>query len=170
MADLALLAASCLGTAIWEEALFRGLLPRAVAKGLGARCSTTLGVCAVCSAFFAIAHLDVTAGAAVALARLAQTFSFGMVMACLCLTRRGLALAVALHAGYDLICLGAAYACPGIYQAGAAALGPAALLGYVTTVPAILASLAILAPLALLASVRLHNAEADQEAKAQACS
>ena len=151
MSGLAPLALSCLGTAVWEESLFRGLLPAPVARGLGAESHHDLHVCAVCSALFALAHLDLAAGAAGAALRLAQTFCFGMIMARLSMSRGGLVIAMAAHAAYDLICLGLAYAHLGLYDPGCASTSVGALLGSVTTTSSVLASLAVLVPLALLA-------------------
>lgn len=148
---IALFAASCLGTALWEETFFRHLLPAAVRPQLPAGRAGGLACALVCAGLFALLHTGAQDSAGALAARFAQTALFGLAMAGVAARRHGLARAVGLHALYDAVSLGGAALClPGGPTALAAA--PAdALLAAVSSPAGIAVSLAFLVPLALWA-------------------
>lgn len=98
-----ILALSCLGTAAWEETLFRRLLPAAVVPQLDAGRHRELACACICAGLFSLLHLDASLGVVGTAARFIQVALFGLVMAGVARRRGGLAWAVALHAGYDLV-------------------------------------------------------------------
>lgn len=143
---LGTLALSCLGTAAWEEMLFRRLLPAAFAPQLPGGRRRDLACACTCAGLFALLHLDARLGGALAAARFAQAALFGLVMAGVAHRRGGLAWAVGLHAAYDLACF--------VWSAGTAAavadlldMPAGTLLAGVVSPAGLAASIAVLAPL-----------------------
>lgn len=165
-AALAVLAASCLGTAAWEEALFRELLPRALTGGLRPGKGRCLACAAICSALFGLLHAGGAEGA-LAAARLCQTALFGMAMAGLAARPRGLAWAVGAHGAFDAVCFSysLARAAGSGAASGAGLLGLAAeeLLGPAASPAGLAASLPVLAALAAWAARLLLRAGASEE-------
>lgn len=156
-AACAVLAVSCLGTAVWEELLFRHLLPAAIAPQLPAGRGRELACALVCAGLFGLLHAGGAApddggaaGTALALtaARFAQTSLFGLTMAGVAARRHGLAWAVALHALYDLVCLGGGALCAPGGPAALPGMPAEALLAAAVAPAGMAASLALLAPLA----------------------
>lgn len=114
VASIALLVASCLGTAIWEEGLFRWLGMRAFAQGLSGRRNSFFASVVVSAALFSFVHqpapLASPAGGATAWAiaamRACQVFLFALCMsAVIGKDGTGILGAMALHATFDLACL-----------------------------------------------------------------
>lgn len=160
----AVLAASCLGTAVWEETLFRRLLPDAFATQLGSEPAQRLLCAVVCSALFGLLHLGggtgVADGAALgaSAARFAQTALFGLAMAGVATYRSGLIGAIALHGLYDLAGFAVAAHTAGGIGPGLLAQPAESLLSAFVAPEALAASIALFAPLALWACLRLLRA------------
>ena len=147
---VALVCASSLGTALWEEVLFRHLAPHALATQLQDRPQPALTAALACSLVFGVAHAGGLGGgsALLPLARLLQTTLFGLVMAGVATRRRGLAWAVALHAAYDLVAFGCTAALAGVDGATLATMPATALISLAASPAGIAVSLAFLLPLA----------------------
>ncbi len=143
------LAVSCLGTAVWEEAFFRGLAVDAVRGALAPTGHRALKSACACAAVFALLHMGQANGAQEAL-RFAQVFLFGLAMSGLRAQTGTLGWAIGAHAVYDLVCF---YPAALAWQAGAVWEMPAsALAAAETSVPGMLASLPFLLAAAVLAA------------------
>lgn len=144
--QVAVVVLSCLGTAVWEEGLFRWLGPRALSRGLAGRRDPFQAAVAVSAALFALVHVSAAAapdvsgggvaGWAVPAMRACQVFLFALCMSGLAgRDGAGMVGSMALHAAFDLACL-----LPALAAQGAPA--PAAsLLAYVQDLRALAASL-----------------------------
>ena len=148
---LAVLAASCLGTAVWEEIAFRRLAMEAVAGALEEGRARRLMAACVCSAVFAMLHLPEMGAALPTALRAVQVFLFALAMAGLVEQTGRLAPAIAAHALYDAICF--APAVLGI--SGSVWEISASLMVLETSISGMLASLLFLAPAAALGARRL---------------
>ena len=151
-ATLAVLVLSCLGTAVWEEVLFRRLGLAALEGGLEGGKGAPLKAACASSLLFSVLHTGLGAFDVQATLRLVQVFLFGLAMCGVALRARGLAWAVGIHALYDLTCFVPALMVQPAARAGQAwELEAGALLALETTVPGMAASLLFLAPAALWA-------------------
>ncbi len=111
-ACVAVLILSCVGTATWEETLFRWLGPRALSRGLSSARDPFLASTVLCAALFALFHAlpllsDAVEdrGALLCALRFCQAFLFAVVLAAVVgRTGRGMVRAIGLHACYDLVC------------------------------------------------------------------
>jgi len=148
---VALVCASSMGTALWEEILFRHLAPCALATQLQDRPRPALTAALACSLVFGVAHMGGTGAEDVLtpLARLVQTALFGLVMAGIATRRHGLAWAVGLHAAYDLVSFGCAAALIGVDGAALAQLPASELVGLAASPAGMAVSLIFLLPLAV---------------------
>ena len=148
---LAVLAASCLGTAVWEEIAFRRLAMEAVAGALEEGRARRLMAACVCSAVFAMLHLPEMGAALPTVLRAVQVFLFALAMAGL-MEQSGLVPTIAAHALYDAICF--APAVLGI-SGSAWEISASSLMTLETSISGMLASLLFLAPAAALGVRRL---------------
>lgn len=149
---LAMLVASCLGTAVWEEIAFRRLAMEAVAGALEEGRTRRLTAACVCSAVFAMLHLPEMGAALPTALRAVQVFLFALAMAGLVEQTDRLAPAIAAHALYDAICFAPAV----LGTLGSAWEIPASsLMTLETSMSGMLASLLFLAPAAALGVRRL---------------
>ncbi len=152
LALLAVLAASCLGTAVWEEIAFRRLAMEAVAGALEERPHRRLLAACICSAVFATLHLPEMGEALPTALRGVQVALFALAMVGLVEQTGRLAPAVAAHAVYDVICFAPAV----LGTSGSAWEIPASsLMTLETSMLGMLASLLFLAPAAALGVRRL---------------
>lgn len=148
----AVLAVSCLGTAVWEEIAFRRLAMEAVTGALEeGRARRLMAVC-VCSAVFAMLHLPEMGAELSTALRAVQVFLFALAMAGLVEQTGRLAPAIAAHALYDAICF--APAVPGA-SGSAWEISASSLMALETSVSGMLASLLVLVPAAALGVRRL---------------
>ena len=148
----AVLAISCLGTAVWEEIAFRRLAMEAVAGALEEGRTRRLTAACVCSAVFAMLHLPEMGTALPTALRAMQVFLFALAMAGLVEESGHLAPAIAAHALYDVIC----FAPTALGTLGSAWEIPASsLMALETSASGMLASLLFLAPAAALGVHRL---------------
>ena len=149
---LAVLAASCLGTAVWEEIAFRRLAMEAVAGALEEGRTRRLMAACVCSAVFAALHLPEMGAALPTALRAVQVFLFALAMAGLVEQSGCLAPAITAHALYDAICFA-----PAVLDASGSAweISASSLMALETSVSGMLASLPFLAPAAALGVRRL---------------
>ena len=148
----AVLAISCLGTAVWEEIAFRRLAMEAVAGALEEGRTRRLMAACVCSAVFAMLHLPEMGAALPTALRAMQVFLFALAMAGLVEESGHLAPAIAAHALYDVIC----FAPTALGTLGSAWEIPASsLMALETSASGMLASLLFLAPAAALGVRRL---------------
>ena len=149
---LAVLAASCLGTAVWEEIAFRRLAMEAVAGALEEGRARRLIAACVCSAVFAMLHLPEMGAALPTALRAVQVFLFALAMAGLVEQTGRLAPAIAAHALYDAICF-----TPAVLGASGSAweISASSLMTLETSVSGMLASLLVLVPAAALGVRRL---------------
>ena len=149
---LAVLAASCLGTAVWEEIAFRRLAMEAVTGALEEGRARRLMAACVCSAVFAMLHLPEMGAALPTVLRAVQVFLFALAMAGLVEQTGRLAPAIAAHALYDAICFA-----PAVLGASGSAwkISASSLMALETSVSGMLASLLVLAPAAALGVRRL---------------
>ena len=148
----AVLAISCLGTAVWEEIAFRRLAIEAVAGALEEGRTHRLMAACVCSAVFAMLHLPEMGAALPTALRAMQVFLFALAMAGLVEESGHLAPAIAAHALYDVIC----FAPTALGTLGSAWEIPASsLMALETSASGMLASLLFLAPAAALGVHRL---------------
>ena len=149
---LAVLAVSCLGTAVWEEIAFRRLAMEAVAGALEEGRARRLMAACVCSAVFAMLHLPEMGAALPTALRAVQVFLFALAMAGLVEQSGRLAPAIAAHALYDAICFA-----PAVLGASGSAweISASSLMALETSVSGMLASLLVLAPAAALGVRRL---------------
>ncbi len=148
----AVLAISCLGTAVWEEIAFRRLAMEAVAGALEEGRTRRLMAACVCSAVFAMLHLPEMGAALPTALRVMQVFLFALAMAGLVEESGHLAPAIAAHALYDVIC----FAPAALGTLGSAWEIPASsLMALETSASGMLASLLFLAPAAALGVRRL---------------
>ena len=140
---LAVLAASCLGTAVWEEIAFRRLAMEAVAGALEEGRARRLMAACVCSAVFAMLHLPEMGAALPTVLRAVQVFLFALAMAGLVEQTSRLAPAITAHALYDAICFA-----PAVLGASGSAweISASSLMALETSMPGMLASLLFLAP------------------------
>ena len=163
---VAVIAASCLGTAVWEETFFRHLLPAAIAPQLGSGRTVRLRCALVCAGLFALLHATGGAyGAAWSAARFVQVALFCLVMAGVALQgRHGLAHAVGMHALYDFVSFvtTAAWALGTENPTGitAAQLPAESLLALASTPAGMLANFVVLVPLTAWAMRGLADAPA----------
>ena len=134
---LAVLAASCLGTALWEEIAFRRLAMEAVAGALEE--GRTRRLMSACVALPTVL-------------RAVQVFLFALAMAGLVEQGGRLVPAIAAHALYDAICF--APAVLGI-SGSVWEISASSLMALETSMPGMLASLLFLAPAAALGVRRL---------------
>lgn len=152
----ATLLASCVGTAVWEEALFRRLLPETVEGALETPGSHRLQAACICAALFAMLHLGAAPDGLAWGLRAVQVFCFALAMSGTAATCGRLAPAVAAHALYDLICFA-----PAVLGAPAGTgpwdLSAQTLATLETDVVGMVASLAFLVPAALLAVRELRR-------------
>lgn len=101
---------SCLGTAVWEEGVFRRILPCVIA-GRGsfvwpAAGKEALLAAAVSSLFFAVLHVslaDFASNTGLAFLRLAATFCFAFALCAVVRFKYGLLCAIVTHALFDMI-------------------------------------------------------------------
>lgn len=100
VAAVALLA--CLPTALWEELVFRGILPHAFSAVSGK--PGGIAPCVASAAIFAVLHAGGADGVA-AVVRPIEAFLFGLAMWGVARSGAGLAGAVASHALYDAVCI-----------------------------------------------------------------
>lgn len=149
---LAVLAASCLGTAVWEEIAFRRLAMEAVTGALEEGCARRLMAACVCSAVFAMLHLPEMGAALPTALRAVQVFLFALAMAGLVEQTGRLVPAIAAHALYDAICF--APAVLGI-SGSVWEISASSLMTLETSISGMLASLLFLAPAAALGVRRL---------------
>ena len=149
---LAVLATSCLGTAVWEEIAFRRLAMEAVAGALEEGRARRLIAACVCSAVFAMLHLPEMGAALPTALRAVQVFLFALAMAGLVEQTGRLAPAIAAHALYDAICF-----TPAVLGASGSAweISASSLMTLETSVSGMLASLLVLVPAAALGVRRL---------------
>ena len=146
------LAASCLGTAVWEEIAFRRLAMEAVAGALEEGHTRRLMSACVCSAVFAMLHLPEMGATLPTSLRAVQVFLFALAMTGLVEQAGRLVPAIAAHALYDAICF--APAVLGI-SGSVWEISASSLMALETSVPGMLASLLFLAPAAALGVRRL---------------
>ena len=148
----AVLTASCLGTAVWEEIAFRRLAMEAVAGALEEGRARRLMAACVCSAVFAMLHLPEIGAALPTALRAVQVFLFALAMAGLVEQSGRLAPAIAAHALYDAICFA-----PAVLGVSGSAweISASSLMTLETSVSGMLASLLFLAPAAALGVRRL---------------
>ena len=148
----AVLAVSCLGTAVWEEIAFRRLAMEAVTGALEEGRARRLMAACVCSAVFAMLHLPEMGAALPTTLRAVQVFLFALAMAGLVEQSGCLAPAIAAHALYDAICFA-----PAVLGASGSAweISASSLMTLETSVSGMLASLLFLAPAAALGVRRL---------------
>ena len=149
---LAVLAASCLGTAVWEEIAFRRLAMEAVAGALEEGRTRRLMAACVCSAVFAMLHLPEMGAALPTALRAVQVFLFALAMAGLVEESGHLAPAITAHALYDAICFA-----PAVLDISGSAweISASSLMTLETSISGMLASLLFLAPAAALGVRRL---------------
>lgn len=149
---LAVLAASCLGTATWEEIAFRRLAMEAVTGALEEGRARRLMAACVCSAVFAMLHLPEMGAALPTALRAVQVFLFALAMAGLVEESGHLAPAIAAHALYDAICFA-----PAVLGTSGNAweISASSLITLETSMSGMLASLLFLAPAAVLGVRRL---------------
>lgn len=146
-ATLGIIALSCVGTAMWEETLFRCLAMEAVAGALTTPGPRRLQAALICSAAFALFHLGSAADAATEALRAVQVVLFGLAMAGLVERTGSLAGAVVTHALYDMAC----FAPAALGMAGSTWDMPAETLSALeTSMPGLVASLAFLVPAGML--------------------
>lgn len=151
VASMLVLACSCLGTALWEEALFRRFGLDVVRILLGDDPRGMLKATLATSALFAAAHLGGSIDPASVL-RFVQVALFGIFMCGVVARRRGFVWAVGLHAAYDLVCFA-----PGLLAVGgqgapqAWLVGVDALMQLETSLPGMVASMVFLVPAAVWA-------------------
>ena len=143
----AVLAASCLGTAVWEEIAFRRLAMEAVAGALEEGRTRRLMAACVCSAVFTMLHLPEMGATLPTALRAAQVFLFALAMTGLVEQTGRLAPAIAAHALYDAICF--APAVLGI-SGSVWEISASSLMTLETSMSGMLASLLFLAPAAAL--------------------
>ena len=148
----AVLATSCLGTAVWEEIAFRRLAMEAVAGALEEGRARRLMAACVCSAVFAMLHLPEMGAALPTALRAAQVFLFALAMTGLVEQAGRLVPAIAAHALYDAICF--APAVLGI-SGSTWEISASSLMTLETSISGMLASLLFLAPAAVLGVRRL---------------
>ena len=148
----AVLAASCLGTAVWEEIVFRRLAMEAVAGALEEGRTRRLMAACVCSAVFAMLHLPEMGAALPTALRAVQVFLFALAMTGLVEQAGRLVPAIAAHALYDAICF--APAVLGI-SGSTWEISASSLMTPETSISGMLASLVFLAPAAALGVRRL---------------
>ena len=148
----AVLAVSCLGTAVWEEIAFRQLAMEAVAGALEEGRARRLMAACVCSAVFAMLHLPEMGAALPTALRAVQVFLFALAMAGLVEQTGRLVPAIAAHALYDTICF--APAVLGI-SGSAWEISASSLMALETSMSGMLASLLFLVPAAALGVRRL---------------
>ena len=148
----AVLAASCLGTAVWEEIAFRRLAMEAVAGALEEGRTRRLMAACVCSTVFAMLHLPEMGAALPTALRAVQVFLFALAMTGLVEQAGRLVPAIAAHALYDAICF--APAVLGI-SGSAWEISASSLMALETSISGMLASLLFLAPAAVLGVRRL---------------
>ena len=142
-----IIALSCVGTAVWEETLFRCLAMEAVAGALTTPGARRLQAALICSAAFALFHLGGAAYAATEALRAVQVVLFGLAMAGLVERTGNLAGAVVTHALYDMVC----FAPAALDMAGSVWDMPAeALSALETSMPGLVTSLAFLVPAGIL--------------------
>ena len=152
LVPLAVLATSCLGTAVWEEIAFRRLAMEAVAGALEEKPHRRLLAACICSAVFAMLHLPEMGAALPTALRAVQVFLFALAMAGLVEESGHLAPAITAHALYDVIC----FAPTALGTLGSAWEIPASsLMTLETSMLGMLASLLFLAPAAALGVRRL---------------
>ena len=149
---LAVLVASCLGTAVWEEIAFRRLAMEAVAGALEEGRARRLMAACVCSAVFAMLHLPEMGAALPTALRAVQVFLFALAMTGLVEQAGRLVPAIAAHALYDAICF--APAVLGI-SGSTWEISASSLMTPETSISGMLASLVFLAPAAALGVRRL---------------
>ena len=149
---LAVLTASCLGTAVWEEIAFRRLAMEAVAGALEEGRARRLMAACACSAVFAMLHLPEMSATLPTVLRAMQVFLFALAMAGLAEQSGRLAPAITAHALYDAICF--APAVLGI-SGSAWEISASSLMTLETSMSGMLASLLFLAPAAALGVRRL---------------
>ena len=149
---LAVLATSCLGTAVWEEIAFRRLAMEAVAGALEEGRARRLIAACVCSAVFAMLHLPEMGATLPTVLRAVQVFLFALAMAGLVEQSGCLAPAIAAHALYDAICFA-----PAVLGASGSAweISASSLMTLETSISGMLASLLVLVPAAALGVRRL---------------
>lgn len=149
---LAVLAASCLGTAVWEEIAFRRLAIEAVTGALEEGRARRLMAACVCSAVFAMLHLPEMGATLPTVLRAVQVFLFALAMAGLVEQSGCLAPAIAAHALYDAICFA-----PAVLGASGSAweISASSLMTLETSISGMLASLLVLVPAAALGVRRL---------------
>ena len=149
---LAVLAASCLGTAVWEEIAFRRLAIEAVTGALEEGRARRLMAACVCSAVFAMLHLPEMGATLPTVLRAVQVFLFALAMAGLVEQSGCLAPAIAAHALYDAICFA-----PAVLGASGSAweISASSLMTLETSISGMLASLLVLVPVAALGVRRL---------------
>ena len=152
---LAVLAASCLGTAVWEEIVFRRLAMEAVAGALEEGRTRRLMPACVCSAVFAMLHLPEMGAALPTALRAVQVFLFALAMAGLVEQTGRLAPAIAAHALYDAICFAPAVLGISGISGSAWEISASSLMALETSISGMLASLLFLAPAAALGARRL---------------
>ncbi len=146
-ATLGIIALSCVGTAVWEETLFRCLAMEAMVGALTTPGVQRLQAALICSATFALFHLGDAAYAATEALRAVQVVLFGLAMAGLVERTGNLAGAVVTHALYDTVC----FAPAALGMAGSAWDMPVeALSALETSVPGLVASLTFLVPAGML--------------------
>ena len=148
----AVLAVSCLGTAVWEEIAFRRFAREAVAGALEEGRARKLMAACVCSAVFAMLHLPEMGAALPTTLRAVQVFLFALAMAGLVEQSGCLAPAIAAHALYDAICFA-----PAVLGASGSTweISASSLMALETSMPGMLASLLVLVPAAALGVRRL---------------
>ena len=152
---LAVLFASCLGTAVWEEVAFRRLAMEAIAGALEEGRARGLMAACICSAVFTMLHLPEMSAELPTALRAVQVFLFALAMAGLVEQTGHLVPAIATHALYDVIC----FAPTALGTLGSAWEIPASsLMTLETSVSGMLASLLFLAPAAALGVRRLRTA------------
>ena len=151
----AVLAVSCLGTAVWEEIAFRRLAMEAVAGALEEGRARRLMAACVCSAVFAMLHLPEMGAALPTVLRAVQVFLFALAMAGLVEQTGRLVPAITAHALYDAICFA-----PAVLGASGSAweISASSLMALETSVSGMLASLLVLAPAAALGVRRFLEA------------